>query len=383
MITHPPHNPQNMAKNIHCTINVFLSFFALCVNRARRAIEPGHRLVATLRYMATGEMYRASLRFNHLIAHNTLSKIIREVSVAIYETYKPEVWVLPSTPEGWKEVADGFSTRWNFHHCVGAIDGKHIKIVKPKKSGGDYYNYKGFHSIVMMAVTDANYCFQWVNVGSPGRNSDAGIFKKCTLRKALERDRVGLPPPEPLPNGTRPIPYFLVGDEAFPLNTWLMKKYPTRGVTHGQRIFNYRSSRARLVVENSFGILANRWRCLTTTMHQEPQNVTKIVLGCLTLHNVLRKKIPLRPGEVDAEDAQGNVVRGAWRDEVHLMNGRNGRGNQNNNAGKEVRDYLRAYYNAPVGAVAWQERAIDVQRYRRPLPPRPEPPRNSSESDSD
>lgn len=313
--------------------------------------------------------------------HNTLSVVIRQVVGAIYEEYKEEVWTLPSTPAEWKDVAKQFESRWNFHHCVGAIDGKHVRIVKPKKSGGDYYNYKGWHSIVLLAVANANYEFIWCNVGSPGKSSDAGIFNRSSLRPSLENNTLGLPPPEPLPLDNKPVGYFIVGDEAFPLQPWMMKKYPNRNVTHAERIFNYRSSRARLVVENSFGILTNRWRCLTTTMMQEPKNVTKIVLGALTLHNVLRRRMPLRPGEVDADDGQGNIVPGAWRQTAVLTDNRNLRGNQSMRRAKEQRNDLKDYYNN-VGRVRWQERAVAVVRQRQQQVP-PVDPQTDSESESD
>lgn len=353
----------------------------MCVNRARKSIEPGHRLLVTIRYMATGELYRTSMRYNYRMPHNTISVVIREVVVALFEEFRDEVWTMPSTPEGWKQVARGFSTRWNFHHCVGAIDGKHVRIVKPKKSGGEYFNYKHFHSIIMMALVDSNYQSLWCSVGDKGKCGDAGIFNRSTLKAGLEQGTLGLPPPEPLPYDNRNVPYFIVGDEAFPLQPWLMKKFPNREVGRRCRIFNYRCSRARLVVENSFGILANRWRCLTTTMHQTPQTVTKIVLGCLTLQNVLLGRQPVRPGEVDAEDEHGNIVPGAWRDHVDLTDNRNVQGNQTMQAAKRQRNLLMDYYSAPVGAVAWQDRAIEVIR-QPPRPVRAVPP-SGSESESD
>ena len=88
--------------------------------------------------------------------------------------------------------------------------------------------------------------------------SDAGIFAESTLRQAIEEDNLGIPPPQPMPHDDQPLPYFIIADDAFPLRSWLLKPYPQRGISRPQRIFNYRLSRARRVVENAFGIMANR-----------------------------------------------------------------------------------------------------------------------------
>ena len=88
------------------------------------------------------------------------------------------------------------------------------------------------------------------------------------------------------------MPYFLVSDDACGLKIWLMKPLPLKNMTDSQRMFNYRLSRARRVVENAFGITANRFRCLLTTMPQQPDTVTTVVLSCCVLHNLLRLRKP-------------------------------------------------------------------------------------------
>lgn len=219
-------------------------------------------MAITLWFLATGNSYH-SLAFDFRVAHNTISLFVPQVCRAIVDEYREHGFDTPSTPDEWRRVAEAFSDRWNFPHCCGAIDGKHVAIEKPKKSGTVYYNYKGFFSIVLLAVVDAQYKFLWADVGSPGSDSDCRIFNRMQLEPSLGRGTIRFPEPDPLPNDDLDSPYCLVGDDAFPLRTYLLKPYSKRYLDIDERIYN---SRARRVVENAFGILAMRFRCLLTTI---------------------------------------------------------------------------------------------------------------------
>ena len=81
-----------------------------------------------------------------------------------------------------------FTARWNFHHCLGALDGKHIAIRKPDNAP-DYRNYKGFYSIILLAMCDANYRFRYIEVGDPGGSSDAGLYNVSPLKEAFRRGK--------------------------------------------------------------------------------------------------------------------------------------------------------------------------------------------------
>ena len=108
-------------------------------------------------------------------------------------------------------------TSGNFHNCLGALDGKHIKLRQPINSGSFYFNYKHFYSVVLMDLVDAKYKFLYVDIGCTGRVSDEGVFKNCSLWKALEKRDLNIPNPRPLPGSTTPIPFMIVTDDAFPL----------------------------------------------------------------------------------------------------------------------------------------------------------------------
>lgn len=155
-----------------------------------------------------------------------------------------------------------------------------------------YYNYKGYHSIVLMALVDADYKFRWVNIGAQGEFSDAQIWNQSDLKQAIERGLMGLPTPTPFPGDDKPLGYYIIADDAFGMRTWLMKPFSRRCLSYEERIFNYRLSRSRRVVENAFGILANRFRCLLSVMNQEPETVHVIVFACVCLHNIMRMRYP-------------------------------------------------------------------------------------------
>lgn len=331
----------------------------------REAISAAERLAVTLRFYATGERYM-SLRYNWLMGDNTISKIVREVSKAIIEVFgrRDEVIKPPTNKEGWLKVAKRFSTRWNFHHTLGAIDGKHIRIKKPPNSGSLYYNYKGFFSIVMLAVVDGNYKFLWVDVGTNGASSDSQIFNDCELKEMIEEDQLCIPPAEPLPGGELDIPYFFIGDDAFALRSFMMKPYCKRDLTKEENVFNYRLSRARRIVENAFGILANRFGCLMTTLTVTPDTATEIVLACCLLHNLLRDaNAPIPKGLIDDEDANHDLIPGTFRRECDLTPGTSTCAkNTGKKSEKDQRDYLRDYYSSKYGAVPWQNKSLDAWR---------------------
>ena len=114
-----------------------------------------------------------------------MGRIIRETTQVVWSVLSKYVEA-PNTEESWKEIAKGFEKQWNFPHCVGAIDGKHVNIQAPVNSGSTYFNYKKFFSIFLMAVCNFNYEFTLIDVGDIGRQSDSGVYNKSQLGYAIE-----------------------------------------------------------------------------------------------------------------------------------------------------------------------------------------------------
>ena len=68
--------------------------------------------------------------------------------------------------------------KWKFPHCFRALGGKYISMIAPVDCRSLYYNYsyKPTHSIVLMAVADANYELIYVDTGCNCNISDRGVF---------------------------------------------------------------------------------------------------------------------------------------------------------------------------------------------------------------
>nr|CAI5845238.1 unnamed protein product [Callosobruchus analis] len=134
----------------------------------------------------------------------------------------------------WRDVANGFMTRTNFPHCVGAIDGKQVRVELQGK--------------------------------------------------------LNLHPLEEVSDNLIPLPYVFIGDEAFGISTNLMRPYASYNLTVPKRIFNYRLCRARRYVECSFGILSNKWRIFHRPLNIDVKVAISLIKACCALHNFVRDR---------------------------------------------------------------------------------------------
>jgi len=226
-----------------------------------------------------------------------------------------------------------------------------------KNEGSNFYNYKGFHSIVLMAICDSNYCFSYVHIGAYGKDNHASIFGDTAVFQAFENNVLNLPGEEEIL--THSLPYVLVSDEIFPLKPWLMKPYPARNLTEEKRVYNYRLSRARRTIENTFGILSAKWRIFRKPIRASVDTVEAITKARVCLHNYLKQtdNAGYTPdGFVDSECCNTGSMEGSWGSVV---------GNQqcavtsigSNNftqEAKDIREKLLAYFNSTERSIPWQ-----------------------------
>ncbi|GFO48439.1 hypothetical protein PoB_007494400 [Plakobranchus ocellatus] len=143
------------------------------------------------------------------------------------------------------------------------------------------------------------------DVGDFGRHSDGGVLKHSSFGRALYSNSLPIPLDESI-CGSDPLPYVFLGDEAYPLLRNMMRPCP-RGLDNVRRLYNYRHSRARRIIECPFGALAGVWSVLKKILNMLPENAIKVVLACCALHNFVRK----REG-VSLDNSQSNDIDNSW-----------------------------------------------------------------------
>lgn len=256
----------------------------------------------------------------------------------------------PTSEEEWLGIANDFQDLWQFPNCLGAIDGKHITFIPSKTDGSYYRNYKNTNSIVLLASVDATKRFTLIDLGCNGRVSDGGVFAKSNMGQRIIKNDFNFPPWKPLPDRVLNMPYVFVLDSAFGLHTHCMKPFRHSGnLSHDKKIYNYRLSRARHVVEAAFGILASRFRILRNPIPLDVEKVQLITHVCCILHNFLLEHQPVAEDEkVEpwlTEDLPGSDRQTRSKEFFH-----------------RVRNEFILYFCSN-GAVSWQDKMIARFRF--------------------
>lgn len=219
--------------------------------------------------------------------------------------------------------------------------------------------------MVLLAIADAQYRFLYVDIGAMGQASDGGIWKRCSFCEELYHpsNSLHIPAPSNISEDCTDVPYFLLGDDAFPLTEHLLKPYPYSGLTKKQRVFNYRLSRGRRVIENTFGILTSKFQIFHRSIKMLPEGVQRVIAACVVLHNMCRDKCGkqyMPEGSVDRE-VRNEVTPGAWRhhatplESIPPIAGRN-----TYKRAKMLRDRMADYFVTPEGELPWQYQSAHV-----------------------
>lgn len=194
---------------------------------------------------------------------------------------------------------------------------------------------------MLLAAADYRSRFIFAEVGANGRISDGGVWLNSEFRKLFND------PSNPL---NLPRGYALVGDNAFSLETNFLVPY-SGNLSREKRIFNYRLSRLRFSIEDTFGGLKGTFRVLDSRINLKLENVKLVTLSCVVLYNLIKTFEDKEPERVPTQTLSELGINlldlnSAARPQLAAIS---------------IRDNLSTYFNTS-GALSFQNRIFQVDR---------------------
>jgi hypothetical protein len=205
------------------------------------------------------------------ISEGTVYLYCKRVMLAIF-SLKRSLVIWP-TGQSRKIIHSGFRDIGGFNNVIGAIDGTHIILgIAPLKQPEIYWNQKKKYSIQCQGIVDHRGIFIDYEIGWPGSVHDAKVYRNSFFYKNVSTLIKGWD--------------YLLGDSAYPLSNFLIK--PFINTQNDLQIqFNITHSLHRVVVENAFGRLKNRFCCLKELNVKKISTAVCLTECCIILHNFL------------------------------------------------------------------------------------------------
>ncbi|XP_052870595.1 putative nuclease HARBI1, partial [Anopheles cruzii] len=225
-------------------------------------LTPKDKLAATLRFLAEGSyQHGVGKDWNVAIAQPTFSVMFRQTLKILEETQCPKRITLEMDDREQQKARRYFYEQSEIPGVVMCADGTHIKIIAPTDNRDQYYNRKGFYSLNVLMICDHTMAIRYVNAKYSGANHDAHIWSVSGVDNFFA---------EKYRSGNRV--FKVLADSAYPSKPWIVTPKRNAAVNSPEAMYNNRHAMARNVIERSFGLLKNRFRCLlgARQLHYDP-----------------------------------------------------------------------------------------------------------------
>ena len=268
------------------------------------AISPMNQLLVCLHFYGNSSFLRTNGDIFG-IHKTTASRIVRKCSRAL-ASLRANYIKFPEDQET-LAVNRGFYDIGGMPEIIGCIDCTHVPIISPGKETAELFrNRKGFFSINVQAICDADLIFRNVVARWPGSTHDSRIFENSKIGQKFERHEI---------NG------LLLGDNGYPSKQYLLTPLLTPK-NDAERRFNYVHCKTRVKIENAFEVLKRRFPCLALQLRLKLDTALAVIVACAILHNIARSRHVPELNDVEVHD-QEIPVDDARRDGVGAMAQRN------------------------------------------------------------
>lgn len=253
----------------------------LDILEGRPSIPAEVRLAMTLWRLGSSCEYRTIEKIFG-VSRSTLCRVVGDVCEAVVSILTPQFVTVPRG-DVLRDTVLRFEQRYGVPQVAGVIGAFHVAIRPPDGCTGQYYNSKGWHSVVLQAVVDSDRRFWDLNVGSPGNSSDAQVFLTSELYGWGAEGTL-------FPNvDGKAVPLHLIGSRSYPLLPWLMTPFPEPSRPE-QTELNKQLSSALGAAPLAFRHLKGRWCCLLKRNDSDLSFLPTLIAACCTLHNICESR---------------------------------------------------------------------------------------------
>lgn len=267
------YNDQELVERLRFPRETILMLVGKLEETIQPTTERNHSIPAVLQVCVALRFYATGSFLNSVgdavgLHKSTVSRIVHRVSNEL-SNMLPQ---FPNNAAALNKLKMDFHAIAGFPNVVGAIDGTHVRLQAPSSDEHLYVNRKGYHSINVQAICDANLKITNCVARWAGSTHDSRILRLSQIGEAFEQ---GL------------IDGILLGDSGYPLKPWLLTPFLNAGNRSEQR-YNNAHCKTRNTVERTFGVMKRRFHCLHGELRMSPARVCKIICTCVALHNLAR-----------------------------------------------------------------------------------------------
>uniref|UniRef100_A0A803JI78 Putative nuclease HARBI1 n=1 Tax=Xenopus tropicalis TaxID=8364 RepID=A0A803JI78_XENTR len=203
------------------------------------------KLLCSLHFFATGSFQKVGGIYG-AVSQLTFPQCLGQVLDAIHSVSGNYI-NFPTNRNEWNTVKRQFYCVSDIPNVLGAIDCTHVAFNSPLDKEHIFRNRKGYHSLNIQIVCDANMNIRSIVSGFPCSSHDAYVLKQSGLYADFQSGQ--------MPHGC------LLGDAGYLFYRWLMTPIP-RPCTRAESAFNEAHVRVWSVNERSFGVVKSHFRCL-------------------------------------------------------------------------------------------------------------------------
>ncbi|XP_037960503.1 protein ANTAGONIST OF LIKE HETEROCHROMATIN PROTEIN 1-like [Teleopsis dalmanni] len=223
------------------------------------------------------------------VSKSTVCLCVHSFCKVLIENQVGKILSWPNASEC-ERIASRFEQKFKLPNIIGVIDGTHVPIKPPQDGAADFRNRKRYSSIAVQAIVGDQYLFKNITAQNPGCAHDASVLRGSSLYKNhntlipeshREIDGIYNASNEAM---LFKLPYYIIGDAAYPLCNWIMKNYRDE-LTVEETSFNLYLNQARIVVEQAFGRLKGRSRILYKKSDLDVYNMPHVIIACGILYN--------------------------------------------------------------------------------------------------